>query len=175
MRPKTLISLSIIFVVLGSYVYFFELNSTDEVQSVPEPDKLITVDPKEVEQVRLKTEDDLFVFGKTDQNWMMTSPVRQDVMDSRVETLFSVFDYAYIREISADPTDLSIYGLDEPEIEFGFRLKGENAFTTLQIGDNSPYGINCYATFEHEPEVFLVGLLYKQVLDQNMAFFKTPP
>ncbi len=172
MRYNKIIILSIIFILLGSYVYFFETGPTDKTEQVPETEKILSVDPEDVDEVRLKTEDNLFIFKKQGRQWQIVSPVQQDVRNTRVDTLFSVFDYAVIKEISGNPSDLSLYGLDDPEIEFGFRIKGNEAFTTLQLGDNSPYGINCYAKIKGEPRVFLVGLLYKQVLNQDLAFFQ---
>ena len=68
-------------------------------------------------------------------------------------------------------SNLSQYGLDRPEIEFGIRGKGDDTFHTLSIGGNSPGSLSCYGRVKGEPGILLLGIRYKIELDRRLSFF----
>ena len=171
MRLNRNMILFVIFIALGAYVYFFETGLKQEPAPVEKVEKIRQVEADLVEELSLQVDDNYMLFKKNGGQWRIVSPIEADAIHNRVAYLVSVFDYPIIREISANPTDLSLYGLNNPRIELGIRLKGEDAFTILQVGDSTPQGLSCYAKFKDKPRVFLVGHLYQLELNKDVASF----
>jgi hypothetical protein len=171
MRPKSNIILFIIFILLGAYVYFFETGSKEKNYSSEESQKVLRFNPEDVEEIKLKIQGSAMVLKKKDQQWRIVSPMQTDAIKSKVDSLLSVFEFPVIRVIDTNPLDLSEYGLNKPKFELGLRMKGENVFKTLHVGNNSPQGLNCYAKLEGNPEVLLIGRIYETKLNINSEFF----
>ena len=89
----------------------------------------------------------------------------------RINDLLSIFDYGIVRLIDTNPPDYAQYGLDQPKIELGIKIKGNPKFRTLLIGSNNPNNTSCYARVEGQPEVLLIGISYKRELDREPSFF----
>jgi hypothetical protein len=171
MRRKINIILSIIFIVLGVYVYFFETGSKEKSNPVEEVQKVLDFNPENVEEILLKKQGSTILLKKTGRQWRIVSPIQTDAVSSRIDSLLSVFEFPIIRVINPNPLDLSEYGLNKPKIELGLRMKGENVFNTLQVGDHSPQGLSCYAKIGEKPEVFLIGRIYENKLNIKPDYF----
>lgn len=171
MRRNRTIILSVIFLVLGAYVYLFESGGREKTEPSDETPKILYFDPGAVEEIKLKTTKTHLWFKKKENQWYVQSPVHEKAVSERVDSVLSVFDYGFIRELDISEPDLSQYGLDFPEIEFAVRLAGEDDFKTLLVGDTSPYGINCYAKLKESPRIYIIGILVKQELSRNLVYF----
>jgi hypothetical protein len=171
MRHKRNIILVIVFILLGLYVNFFEKGRGEKAIPKDEAQKIINFNAEDVEEIILKIDNSNIHFKQKDRKWQIVSPVQADAIESKVISLLSVFDYPIVRVIDPNSLDLAQYGLNKPKIELGLRIKGENNYMTLQVGDNSPRGLSCYAKQKEKPEVFLVGLLYKLELRKDVNYF----
>jgi len=171
MRHKKNIILAIVFAFLALYVYFFETGRSEKQIPQDEAQKIINFNVEDVEEIILKIDKSDICFKRNNNRWRIISPVQADAIESKVVSLLSVFNYPIIRVINHNPSDLSEYGLNRPKIELGLRIKGEDNFMTLQVGDNSPRGLSCYAKLKEKPDVFLVGLLYEMELKKDVNYF----
>ena len=108
------------------------------------------------------------IFKRDGDQWHLSSPKEAPVKKEKIDSMLSVFDYGFSREVNSNPSDLSEYGLDDPPIEFGIRISGEERFKTIQLGDNSPSDLNCYAKLKEQPNVYVVGILYKRELEEGL-------
>ena len=171
MRLNRNIILSIVFAVLALYVYFFETGPKEKPSISEKAHKIMDFQLENAQEITLKTETEKIYFKKRGNQWQIISPVQSEARNDRVESLLSVFNYPVIRVISHHPSDLSEFGLDNPKIELGLKLKNQTDFHTLQIGSNAPRGLSSYARLAEKPEVFLVGLLYKHQLNRKLDTF----
>ncbi len=171
MNRRTFRILFVIFIVLGGYVWLFELERVNESDSVMKTEKLIDVSPEDVGQIILKTQDHRIVFQKENNQWMITEPLAAKARNEMVDGLLSVFDLGIVREISIDSADDLKYGLAPPAIEFEIRYKTGDPPQTLLIGNNSPDSICCYGKLKKQSRIFLLGSLYKSELNQKLETF----
>ncbi len=171
MKFKSLSILLIIFVCLAEYVWYLETNREDGGNETVKEKKLIPLDPEDVQQLTLIRGDEPIVFFRKNDHWMITSPISAEARNEMVHGLLSLFDMEIIREISADESDAAKYGLDHPEIRLEIQYKTDAPSHTLLIGDNSPGSLGCYAKLKNQSRIVLLGILYKNDLNQKLQYF----
>ncbi len=165
---KTLFLL-IILVLLG--VYLYELSEWRK--SEHRIKRVFTFDLQKVEVIRLAKGGEPIILKKRDKEWEVSRSVESGtaipLRDERIIlNLLSVFDYGIIDIIDKNPANLADFGLDNPALEFGIKMKGDPSFKTLLIGNNNPTNNTCYAKVKTSPSVLLLGILYK--VDLEAAF-----
>ncbi len=175
MSRSGIIILALIFLVLGTYVYFFELEQQAE-EKQPEPfviEKLIEFDPNDVLEITLNRKDGRTIFQRRGDRWMLTEPTEAPAREDRVSDLLAVFDYGIVREITSEPTpsELQEYGLDQPNILLKLVFKGDTSPRILLLGKESPSGSCCYGKMKDQQRVVLLGIRYKMDLERNVDFY----
>lgn len=173
MRKGKITILALIFIILGSYVYFFEIEHEEKVNEPAKIEKLLNFSPEKVQEIVLNKKGQRILLKKEDNQWKIKEPVESIARTDRVLSILSVFDYGIVREITTNPTpsELSDYGLDRPEIELEIKVKGEDSFQTLVIGGNSPSESCCYGKLKNQPRIVLLGIRYKMDLDKDVRYF----
>ena len=159
------------FLLLGSYVYFYEIGKGDNKDQPPEKEKILDINPEDVREVILKKEDQSISHRRVDDQWGIIKPASLDVSNNKVYDLLSFFDYGIVRVIDTNPSDLEQYGLDRPRYELWVKTKGDDTFQTLLIGGDAPGNISCYAKVKGEAKIVLLGILYRQDLDRALTDF----
>lgn len=168
--------LALIFMVLGTYVYLFEIERETEIKDVEpfNPEKLIEFDPNDVREIIIQKKDGRIVLIKEGDQWKVMEPTPTIARNDRVsDYLLSVFDYGIVREITTNPTptEMSEYGLDQPEIEMEIKFKGDSPARILLIGSNSP-GESCsYGKLKDQSRIVLLGIRYKLDLERDASFY----
>ncbi len=163
--------LSIIFILLGFYLYLFETEKTDEADKPAEVEKLLNVDPENVVEIVLTRKKERIVFKKKAGQWFAEEPVRRKARNERIKDILDIFDLGIVRDITTDLADASKYGLDRPKIAFSLKFKDEKVNQTLLIGDDSPGSIGCYARLRSQSRIVLLGILYKRELEYKLETF----
>ena len=165
MSFKRTLIFAIILVLLAGFLY--KLKWQERGQKV---ERIFLFNPQEVEEIRLVRRGQTIILEKQGKEWKVMSSIKTGVAktlhDERmIHKLLSVFDYGILDVIHENPENLSDFGLDRPEFEFGIRMKGDPSFKTLLIGSDNPTQSSCYAKVETLPRVLLLGILYKTDLD----------
>ncbi len=163
--------LILIFVLLGAYVYFYEIVPSREVEQAPEVEKVIDFKLEDVQEIVLKKRGKSILLKIVDGQWSVTNPGEADVSNKEVHDLLSFFNYGIVRLIDANPLDLKQYGLESPRYEFGIKAKGDDIFQTLLIGDDAPGSLSCYAKVKGQSRVVLLGVRYRQELKRALKVF----
>lgn len=105
-----------------------------------------------------KTNDDGTVTTeKVDRNvWVAVEPEGMNVRSSSVESIaWNGNSLTAYKVIDENPSDLSVYGLDNPE-KITFIMK-DNTRYVLLIGNETPTGGAYYVKKEDEPTVYTIG------------------
>ena len=165
--------LSIILISLGVYVYFYELGPVEKGEESPAVEKVFDFKPEDIQEIMLKKKAEVILFRMEDGHWRIKKPLESNADYGKVYDLLSVFDYGIVRIIDIGHSNLSQYGLDRPEIEFGIKAKGHDTFQTLLIGGNSPGAFSCYGRVKGESGVLILGIRYKIELDRELPYFIT--
>lgn len=171
MSRNSVIILTLIFFILGGYVYLFEFGPREENGTSDEIIKLLDFVHQDISEIKVKAGDNLMLFKKHNDQWKITSPVKANVDNLKIDSMLAAFNFGIIGKITNPQPDLAEYGLDNPLIEFGLKSKGDEKFKILHLGGNTPSELSCYARLQGQPEVFVVGILYKHELGRDLGFF----
>jgi hypothetical protein len=156
--------LAIIFVLLAGFLVKMKWQGIDQ-----KVERIFVFNPQEVEEIRLVKRGQAIILEKQGKEWKVTPSIKTGKAkllhdEKMIRNLLSIFDYGIIDVIHDHPTNLSDFGLDNPEFEFSIKVKGD-PLRTLLIGSDNPTQNSCYAKVETLPRVLLLGILYKTDLD----------
>lgn len=164
MSVKNGVVLLFIFILLGGYLLIIGPNLQKEKTA-----RLFTFDPGKVQEIKLQREGILFRFYKQDSKWVIHSPLYNGPTSPEVVNGFlGLLEYGIINVININSADLAEFGLEKPFAELSIKLKGENNFITLLIGNYSPTGSSCYAKIKGEPSVFLLGSAFRWEFERDI-------
>jgi len=160
---------------LGIYVYLYELQDTNRAQEAPKKEKIIGFNPDDVQEIEivLTKKGQTLLFKKADGQWRIEKPLRTDAIPESIDNIFSIFDLGFIEVIDESPSDITQYGLDNPEVELTITVnEGGNFRThTLLFGSNNLTNSACYCKVRGQPKILLVGILYKKDLEKDVSFY----
>ena len=172
MNLKRIAILTVIFLLLGVYVYIFEIGSAkDEEVVTDEVEKALDFNAEEVLEVKIEKEGRIVLLKILDGQWRIVKPVDAGVANEKVNDLLTFFDHGIVRVIEANGSDFKLYGLENPRYEFGVKTRGGNTFQTLLIGEDAPGNLSCYARVKGQKKVVLLGVRYRQEFDRAFTEF----
>lgn len=172
MNINKIIILAVIFLLLGTYVYLFEVGSAKDDEAVTdEVEKALDFNAENVVGVSLKGNGQAVFLKKVKGQWKIERIGEPDADNIKVFDLLSFFDFGIVRVIEMNPSDIKVYGLDRPRYEFGVKIAGGESFQTLIIGDDAPGNLSCYAKVKGRTKVILLGLRYRQEFERALKEF----
>lgn len=157
MRFKGTFVLLILFLGLGSYVYFTEIRGREARQQAEEAKKKVfQVEQKDITEISLVYPDRTITgVKKGEKKWEMTSPSGIEADPDEWDLLAS-----YVPKIERDQTvmdnapDLAEFGLNEPAIKLIAKTSGGQTLEVL-FGNENPRKTLNYAKLSNSNEVFL--------------------
>ena len=158
MRWQTTVALAAVLVALGAFYYVYEIRMAPEREKVAgRKDRVWTVEPADVAEVRLKRSDDVVRLKREADGWRILEPVAARADRGAVDdALTTIVTAKADREIAAAPASLTEFGLDKPAAEVTATLKDGKQLGLL-LGSKSPTGVWVYARDRDKPAVFVVG------------------
>lgn len=148
MRLKTNLVISLVFIALLGFVYFYEIKGGEERRVQAERAlQMLDFSDHEVQRLTIDSGDTLLVLERQEDEWKLTSPIQTDVDVEAVErylrTLHEVeVEGEALRDsatITEDPELLGGYGLEEPRLRVHIGLTSDaQVLDTLRLGDDSP-------------------------------------
>jgi len=167
--------LALVFFLLGGYVCLFELRGGEKTQENEKVKKILDFNPEHANEIKivLAGKGKTIVFTKDGTDWRIKEPLSAGADPDRIDAFLSIFDYGFIEIIDDSPSDLSQYGLVNPEIELTITVKGKEGITlyTIFFGSSNPAKNACYCQVGGDPRVYLVGALYKLDLEKDVSFY----
>ncbi len=153
---RTFLSLVVILVALGAYVYFVE-SKRPAGDEGPKKEKVFTVEADKIEEISIKAESgEQTTLRKSGTDWQIVSPTTAKPDSTEVSGLTSNLSSLEIQSVvDENPPDLKEYGLANPRVEVTFKSGGQSH--TLQIGQKTPPGSDLYAKRGSEKKVFLIA------------------
>ncbi len=175
MSIKKTIILAIIVLIFGSYCYFFELKGEGNKESKPDERKnVFNFNKSEVEQIKLADSFQTFSLIKKEEEWWISEPAKgkadAKAVNSYINALADIIEVMVVEE---GPPDLSIFGLDNPWLKVGFKLREEPDFNTIYLGNANPNHTSIYAKIEGLSPVFLIGNFYQEGLSRGVDSFRS--
>lgn len=157
MRWQTTVVLAVALVALGAFYYVYEVRMAPEREKVAgQKDRLWTVEPADVAEVRLKRGDEVVRLKREGEGWQLLEPVTARADRGAVDdALTTIMTAKADREIAAAPASLTEFGLDKPVAEVTATLKDGKQLGLL-LGGKSPTGVWVYARDRDKPAVVVV-------------------
>ena len=131
MRLKTNVVISVLFIALLGFVYFYEIKGGEERRVEAERERqLLDFSDHEVQKLTIDRGDTLLVLERQDDTWRLTSPVQTGADAEAVERYLRTLGETEVEgdpvrdstAVAADPTILAEYGLEEPRLRVHIRL-----------------------------------------------------
>ncbi len=152
---KTLI-FAVIFLALGAYVYFVEL---ERARKEAQKELLVRFDKDQVEEVLLTYPDRKIRLKKnTAGQWTITEPLKTEADETTVENLVNAIARCEVEKVLQDPPEnLAPYGLDEPSVTIQVKLKDDQEVPPIFVGKTTPVGFRTYVRKGEEKKIFLTS------------------
>ncbi len=170
MRFKSTFLLAVLFIVIGGYVYFYEIRKEAERQEAEETaNRVFVFDMDEVSRIYLKNYTDTMVLRRDATGWVFETPMETRGDESQINIILSSIESAEIeRTVEDSAVDLEPFGLDDPQAAVQLETD-QTVFDTLFLGHHNPTQSFVYSRFSGEDRVILVpATIYNNV---NKKFF----
>ncbi len=170
MRFKSTFLLAVLFIIIGGYVYFYEIRKEAERQEEEETAKKVFVfDKDEVRRIYLKNYSDTMVLRRDEGGWVFETPIETRGDESQIDVILTSIESAEIeRTVEDSAVDLEPFGLDDPDVAVQIET-AQTVFDTLFMGHHNPTQSFVYSRFSGQDRVILVpATIYNNA---NKKFF----
>lgn len=162
MKFKTNIAIGAVFVVLGAFVYFYEIKGGEERRQEAEKSKqLFVFQEDDAQRLELLRGDDALVLDKGTGGWSLSAPMTDGADQEAVERYLRNLlecerEKVVVDSAAASAEQAAQYGLDAPRLKV--RLQTEDgAEQVVAFGADSPTDRFTYAQIQGDnPEIFVV-------------------
>lgn len=172
MRLRNTLLLAVIFLLLGAYVYFYELKKGKE----EEGERLLSFNEDEVESIILSyPQQEIQLKKGPSKKWKITQPLQVAADESTISGILATLNTSKVNrtiEENPSPRDLKAFGLDKPQVKVSITLQMEESLPTILVGGKTPVGNSAYVKREGEPAVFLTNALLRSSLDKKLYDFR---
>jgi len=174
MSWKTLTVLAVLAAGLGGFL------AVDSYWLTPKREKtagvkgrLWTIEPKDVLGLTIKRKDDTVKLKRAGDGWEMLEPVKTRANSGAVNEMVTGLATVRVdREIDANPSKPSDFGLEPPEAFVTLEIKDQAAKLTLAVGGKNPTGVWVYAREGSKPAVVAIGDSVSRDVTRPVAEFR---
>lgn len=158
MNPKTTGLLALVALLLGAFVYFYEIEGETARESARESEKRLFagLDAASIESLELTTTDGVAArFARPEGAWRVIAPVEDSGDAAALDAIASALaQLVRAGTVQSSPGDLDQFGLGaQARI---VRFEAEGAPHSLRIGRSTPVGGNVYVAVDDSDEVAFV-------------------
>lgn len=170
MKFRNTLIMALVLLVLGGFVYFYEIRGRAEREAAEErAAKIVAFETDQVVRVTLSSADQRLVVARSaDDGWRLEEPVQQLADATAVDDVLQSLQTAeHERVVAENPEDPATYGLAEPDMTVVLELE-DGTEHTVEIGGGTPVGQNVYARRSGEPEVYITPASLKDDLSVEL-------
>ena len=156
MRFRNTLVLLVLFLGLGSYLYFVE---SEKIREEAAGQKLVALDTEHVSGLTLEYpgDDRTIELRKTAAGWRLRKPIEAAADESTVSNLLrAVADAELKRTLEGEIDSLGPYGLEPPEAVVRIELDDGSTRPAIRVGKTTPVGYSAFVQLEGESTVKLV-------------------
>ena len=161
MLKKIVIALVVLILLAGYLAWSNKKEETKKAKENQEK-KVVKLDFDKLKKIIIKRPDSTVVLEKKDAYWWIVQPVEDYADTYSVNNIIDAFrDRKYVRMVSNNAKDLSIFDLENPKYSITFITK-DGKQVTLQIGRRLPTSSKIFVKYPGSRAVYLVrtGFLY---------------
>ncbi|HET6369999.1 MAG TPA: DUF4340 domain-containing protein, partial [Nitrospiria bacterium] len=179
MRFKGTILLTVVLILLGGYLLWFELPHEKKAGEAKEREnRVLDVNDQNVTGLVFKSGNDEIELerhpDRPDQKWEVVRPIVGPANDgAATEALSTISRLTFSRVVDEKPADLKPYGLDTPEFSATVVIN-HTEVEQLQFGANNPIGSEVYLKRRGDKRVLLVGAGVRASLKKPLKEWRRP-
>jgi hypothetical protein len=153
---------------LGGYIYFVDANR-DPAALDAKPTAFIELSADDIEEMVIRSDSgETSRVRRMDETWQLLEPSTADADAGVVSTVTSNLASLEVqRVVDEQPADLSQYGLEPARIDVAFRLKDQQDFEHLLVGEQTPTGGDLFARRPDETRVFLISSFLDSIFNKS--------
>jgi uncharacterized protein DUF4340 len=156
---------------LGAYIYFVESKREDKPEKAKE--KVFKLDKAKVKELELQNAGETVKLVKDGSDWKLAAPMAAPADASTVDSLLTSLEGLEMdEEVTATPTSLKDFGLEQPKQSVKVVQDGTNEPLALLVGDKLPDSSGVYAKLPSAPRVFTVPSFGVSALEKKPFDFR---
>lgn len=164
---------AILFVGLGAFVYFYEIEGGKKREEAAEEAKqLFQFEKEEVNSISLVRGDGPIILKKENGGWKLVAPIEAKVDEAAVEGLVSELSSTQVeRSLEPDLVDWKDYGLEDPNLKIAMGLKDGRSLD-LELGDKDFNQSSVFGRIPHLAKVLVLPTLLHTTVDKELFDFR---
>ena len=172
MRLRNTLLLLGVFIILGAYIYLFELN-----RDIGEKgEKLLDFAEEDVEAIVLIYRDQMIGLNrKPSGKWMLTQPLQAPADEPVIHGILTALNISEVKRIIEErpsKKDLAAFGLDNPWVKLLITLKKEKTLPAILVGEKTPVGYSAYVKRANEAAVLLTSSSLRATMEKELFDFR---
>jgi hypothetical protein len=169
MRFRGTLVLLVVCLLLGCYVYFYEIKGGEQRQKAKEAENQVwKFEAASIQQIDLVSQgQQITAVRRNDKDWGLTLPRALDADSDELNRLAN--SAANIRRenvVEPNAADLSKFGLSPARSSLKVKTKDGKEYR-IEFGNNNPTGSSSYAAIPGKKEVFLVSTSVVSTFDKK--------
>ena len=153
---------AVLFVGLGAFVYFYEIEGGKKREEAAEQaKKLFQFDKEEVNSISLDRDSGSITLKKENGGWKLVAPIEAKADETAVDGLASELSSTQVeRSLEPGPVDWKDYGLENPNLKISVGLK-DGRRLDLELGNKDFNQDSVFGRIPHLAKVLVLpGFLY---------------
>lgn len=153
---------------IGAYVWFVEMKRDPNDTAETPREKLVTIDPAQIQEVRLKNDKgEESTLKRSGDRWMLAEISGAQVDETEADNIVNALaGLESSRLVDEQPPSLAEYGLDKPRITASFTDAAGKQQSVL-IGSKTATGGDLYAKLADSPRVVLIGSFLEETFNRS--------
>jgi hypothetical protein len=168
MKVMKTVILFLVFIALGAYVYFYEIEGGKEREKIKElEEKVFNFESDSISAVKIDGLKGSFSFFRTDDGWQIERPVKTDGDKSSINSLLTTLaNLKKDREFSINRSDLANFGLTGQVLEVRL-TDNQGKKDLLRYGDETGIESKIFVT-KTDTVVYTVPAYSKNSVDKSL-------
>ena len=164
---------AVLFVGLGAFVYFYEIEGGKKrEEAAEEAKKLFQFEKEEVNSISLVRGAGSIILNKENGGWKLVAPIEAKVDAAAVEGLVSELSSTQVeRSLEPDSVDWKDYGLEDPNLKITMGLE-DGRRLDLELGDKDFNQASVFGRIPHQAKVLVLPTLLHTTVDKELFDFR---
>ena len=164
---------AVLFVGLGAFVYFYEIEGGKRrEEAAEEAKKLFQFEKEEVNSISLTRSDGSIVLNKENGDWKLVAPIEAKADEAAVDGLASELSSTLLeRSLESSPVDWKDYGLENPNLKITVGLK-DGRRLNLELGDKDFNQASVFGRVPHLAKVLVLPASLYTTVDKELLDFR---
>jgi hypothetical protein len=162
-----------LFVGLGAFVYFYEIEGGKKrEEAAEEAKKLFQFEKEEVNTISLVRGDGPIIMNKENGGWKLVAPIEAKADAATVEGLASELSSTQVeRFLEPDVVNWKDYGLEDPNLKITLGLE-DGRRLNLELGDKDFNQASVFGRIPHLAKVLVLPTLLYTAVDKELFDFR---